>query len=336
MNVEVLYFDGCPSHEALLPRLRELMAQAGVDTPVQLTHIDSVQVAERQRFLGSPTLRIDGEDVDPTASERTDYGLKCRLYPSAEGLRGRVPDELVLAALTRARKPRGCAPAVTPAAPVDFDDWVPALRDVFPAREDAPLALALVRLLSAGQPVSEAALAQTTGRPEREVVERLDGWPNVQRDHQARIVGFSGLTLNTTAHSFRVGDRQLYTWCAWDTLLLPALLAQTARVRAKCAVTDRDVELVVSPSGIESAHPRELHVTFPPLAAVDTNNVTSSFCCHVVFLADADADAEAARTWEATHPGDTVVDVAAAYELGRRTIAPLLRPPAQMPSESGR
>jgi hypothetical protein len=102
--VEVLYFDGCPSHEALLPRLRQLMAQAGVAAPVQLKHIESVQAAERERFLGSPTVRVNGEDVDPTAGERSDFGLKCRLYPGAEGLRGTVPDELVLAALTRAAR----------------------------------------------------------------------------------------------------------------------------------------------------------------------------------------------------------------------------------------
>jgi len=334
VNVEVLYFDGCPSHEALLPRLRELMAQAGVDTPVKLTHIDSVQAAERQRFLGSPTLRIDGEDVDPTASERTDFGLKCRLYPSAEGLRGKVPDELVLAALTRDRQPRGraLAAATATATPINFDDFARVLPDVFTAHEDAPLALALVRLLSAGQPVSEAALAQTSGRPEREVVELLDGWPNVERDERLRIVGFLGLTLNTTAHSFRVGDRQLYTWCAWDTLFLPALLDETARVRAKCAVKGTDVELVVSLRGIESAHPKELQVTVPLLAAVDTDNVTSSFCCHVVFL----ANAEAARTWEAAHPGGTVLDLATAYQLGRHAIAPLHEPTVQMVSEMSR
>jgi hypothetical protein len=79
VRVEVLHFDGCPSHEALLPRLRELMAQVGLDIPVQLTHIESVAAAERERFLGSPTLRINGQDVDPTAGERTGFGLKCRL-----------------------------------------------------------------------------------------------------------------------------------------------------------------------------------------------------------------------------------------------------------------
>jgi len=106
VKLEVLYFDGCPSHEALTRRLRELMARAGVDAPVELRHVESVEAAERERFLGSPTLRVDGQDVDPAAGERTDFGLKCRLYPSLDGLRGTVPDEFVLAAVARARDAR--------------------------------------------------------------------------------------------------------------------------------------------------------------------------------------------------------------------------------------
>jgi hypothetical protein len=103
VKLEVLYFDGCPGHEALMPRLRELMARAGIDAPIEVKHVESAEAAERERFLGSPTLRVNGQDVDPTAGERTDYGLKCRLYPSADRLRGTLPDEFVVAALTRAR-----------------------------------------------------------------------------------------------------------------------------------------------------------------------------------------------------------------------------------------
>ena len=67
MKVEILSFDGCPSYAALMPRLRELMGRAGVDAPVELNRVESVEVAERERFLGSPTLRIDNQDVDPAA-----------------------------------------------------------------------------------------------------------------------------------------------------------------------------------------------------------------------------------------------------------------------------
>jgi hypothetical protein len=55
---------------------------------------------ERERFLGSPTLRVDGVDVEPGAGDRTDFGLKCRVYRTAEGLSGCPADEWVLAALT--------------------------------------------------------------------------------------------------------------------------------------------------------------------------------------------------------------------------------------------
>jgi hypothetical protein len=103
MRIELLYFDGCPSYEAFLPRLRELLAQAGVDTSVELRRVETDADAQRERFLGSPTLRVDGVDIEPGAGDRTDYGVKCRLYRVAEGLRGAPPDDCVLDALRRRR-----------------------------------------------------------------------------------------------------------------------------------------------------------------------------------------------------------------------------------------
>jgi hypothetical protein len=73
---------------------------------VAVRRVESVEAAEREEFLGSPTLRINGEGVDLSAAERRDYGLKCRLYPSYEGLRGAPPEEWLLVALTRASERR--------------------------------------------------------------------------------------------------------------------------------------------------------------------------------------------------------------------------------------
>jgi hypothetical protein len=137
--------------------------------------------------------------------------------------------------------------------PDGFDAFARALQSIFPARNDAPLALTLLRLLSEGRPVTASALAQAAERTEAEVVRRLGGWPNVERDETGRIVAFSGLTLRPTAHAFTVGDRRLHTWCAWDTLFLPALLHETAHVRSTCPVTGSVVELVVAPDGVTSA-----------------------------------------------------------------------------------
>jgi hypothetical protein len=107
MKVEVLYFDGCPNHEALLPHLRELLESHAAGADIELVRVQDADAAERERFLGSPTVRVDGEDVEPGAGERTDFGLKCRLFATPGGRRGMPTDEWVLAALERARTPSG-------------------------------------------------------------------------------------------------------------------------------------------------------------------------------------------------------------------------------------
>jgi hypothetical protein len=99
VKVELLYFDGCPSYEALLPRSRGLLAGEGVEEEVELVRVETPEAAERERFLGSPTLRVDGEDGDPGAAERDDYGLKCRLYRTPRGQSPLPPDEWIRAAL---------------------------------------------------------------------------------------------------------------------------------------------------------------------------------------------------------------------------------------------
>src|SRR6266516_1224365 len=101
MRIELLYFDGCPSYEALLPELRELLSDAGIEDEIELRRVESLAAAERERFLGSPTLRVEGEDVDPTAGERKDFGLKCRLYRSADGYSPTPPATWIRSALAR-------------------------------------------------------------------------------------------------------------------------------------------------------------------------------------------------------------------------------------------
>ena len=102
MKIELLYFDGCPSYAELLPRLRELVAAEGIKDEVELRPVETPEQAEHERFLGSPTVRIDGTDVDPTANGRDDFGLECRLYRTDEGLVRRPPDEWIRSGLGRA------------------------------------------------------------------------------------------------------------------------------------------------------------------------------------------------------------------------------------------
>jgi len=91
MTVELLYFDGCPNYEPLLAQLRALLAERGIDADVKLRRVESAEEAQRERFLGSPTVRVDGVDIEPGAGERVDFGLKCRIYRTSQGLSGMPP-----------------------------------------------------------------------------------------------------------------------------------------------------------------------------------------------------------------------------------------------------
>lgn len=101
-----MYFDGCPSYEALLPRLRSLLEWEGIDERIELHRVETLEAAERERFLGSPTVRINGEDIDAGAAARSDFGLKCRLYRGHDAAITATPsDELIARALRQAAHP---------------------------------------------------------------------------------------------------------------------------------------------------------------------------------------------------------------------------------------
>jgi hypothetical protein len=97
VRLELLYFDGCPHYEALVPVLAALAADCGAE--LRLRRIDSARAAEEERFLGSPSVRVDGVDVDPEAGDRTDFGLQCRVYQSEQGQSREPPVRWIRAAL---------------------------------------------------------------------------------------------------------------------------------------------------------------------------------------------------------------------------------------------
>ena len=69
VEVELLYFEGCPGHRVVRRRLRALLAEAGVNARVRERRVNTDGDARRERFLGSPTLRVNGVDIDPNAAD---------------------------------------------------------------------------------------------------------------------------------------------------------------------------------------------------------------------------------------------------------------------------
>jgi hypothetical protein len=105
VNIEFLFWEGCPSHDEALARLRQVMAEEGISSPVEVVEIETEEQAEAARFVGSPTIRIDGEDIDPPG-EGAIYGLTCRAYRHEDGRITPLPTHnLIRRALLAAQQP---------------------------------------------------------------------------------------------------------------------------------------------------------------------------------------------------------------------------------------
>jgi hypothetical protein len=107
MQVEFLFWAGCPSHPTALADLRAALLETGDDPErVIVREIDSEAGAEAEEFAGSPTIRIDGVDVQPLDDEPT--GLTCRVYRRRDGRISPTPDPADLRdALRAASMPNG-------------------------------------------------------------------------------------------------------------------------------------------------------------------------------------------------------------------------------------
>ena len=99
--MEILSFDGCPSARAARELVASVAAELELDPEIELLDVPDIEQAVRLRFLGSPTVRIGGRDIEPGADSRTDYVLSCRLYRSDEGLRGLPRREWIVEAFGR-------------------------------------------------------------------------------------------------------------------------------------------------------------------------------------------------------------------------------------------
>ena len=194
----------------------------------------------------------------------------------------------------------------------DLNTVVSAMDSVF-SHQDSPagwLWRPLLRLLARGEPVTIAELATATGRPDEDVAQAADRLADTEYDDLGRIVGY-GITLRPTPHRFTVDGHPLYTWCALDTLIFPAILGRPAQVESPCHTTGQPVRLTVEPDRVSDIEPETAVVSV--VTPDDLASVRASFCNHVHFF----ADTEAAQPWLAEHPGGSVLPVADAYQLGR-------------------
>jgi hypothetical protein len=104
VKVEVLYFKGCPNHEPAVELVRKALRNEGLAMPVHEVEIIDPTMAQKFGFLGSPSIRIDGIDVEPGAREIKTFGFGCRTYSDDEGRRSGLPPVGLIQQAARERR----------------------------------------------------------------------------------------------------------------------------------------------------------------------------------------------------------------------------------------
>jgi len=102
IEIDVLYFEDCPNHLPTVERIHAVLHQEGCGAKVREVLVSDVETARYVGFLGSPTVRVNGIDIEPAAIDRRDFGLMCRTYT------GGVPShELIRSAIRSAAESEG-------------------------------------------------------------------------------------------------------------------------------------------------------------------------------------------------------------------------------------
>lgn len=98
MKIEVLYFEGCPNHKPAVARLLSVVREQGIAATVAEVEIRDAETARTARFLGSPSIRVNGVDIDPDSRTATGAGFACRFYAG-----GLPSEDMIRAALREAQ-----------------------------------------------------------------------------------------------------------------------------------------------------------------------------------------------------------------------------------------
>lgn len=202
---------------------------------------------------------------------------------------------------------------------VSLDEIDAALAAAGPSldEEEHRLATAVLRLLSAGAPVSVPAAAAVAGLSASRAGQVLRSWSGVFWDDHDQVTGFWGLALTGMPHRVRRAGTDLGAWCAYDPLFLARVVGDLDVATAD-PVTGQAITYHIGWDGAigGASHPGSV-LSFLRPGRPWGNDVIPSFCHHVWHF----TGPATAQRWTAGHPGTFVISLDTATELARRHAA---------------
>lgn len=112
MKVEILYFEGCPNHTPVLKMVRRVLKREKIEAEVRSVEVPDEKIAGSLRFLGSPSVRVGGLDIEPGRKDDSSF-YGCRTYSVSGKTAGVPPEEWLVEALRRTENEKAacCRPA---------------------------------------------------------------------------------------------------------------------------------------------------------------------------------------------------------------------------------
>jgi alkylmercury lyase len=178
--------------------------------------------------------------------------------------------------------------------------------------EQEKLCLPILHRVSRGKPLPKATLSTSLEISQDELEQRLMRLPDTEFDQEGNIVGW-GVTLVPTRHRFQIDGKFLYTWCAFDTVLFPPTLGETAQVHSTCPATGQPITFVATPSGVVKELTPVSAIMSLIVPAERSECVRATFCEQSLFF----RSELAAAGFLATHPEALILSIEEAAHVGK-------------------
>jgi len=174
------------------------------------------------------------------------------------------------------------------------------------------LCLPIVHQVARGKPLTKAVLGASLQMSQDELEQSLVHVPDTEFDQQGNIVGW-GVTLHPTRHHFQIDGKPLFTWCAFDTVLFPPTLRETAQVQSTCPVIGQPITFVATPEGVVKELTPESAVLSLIIPAERSDCVRDTFCEQSLFF----QSEQAASLWLSTHLDALILSIEEAALVGK-------------------
>jgi hypothetical protein len=318
-RVEILYFGGCPHQAPTRQLVAEIARELELEPDIELVEVNDDEAAQRMRFLGSPTVRINGRDVEPGADGREGtFALSCRVYRDERGLAGRPSRKWIRDALSQA-----AAGAVALAAAEIPRDKQGSERGARLTASERALYTWILRRFRTGRP-NAGELHREAERCGLEPDAALSTLAREDLVHLGRAgevavaYPFSGLE---TAHVVTFADgHKAFAMCAIDALGTAPMFGEPVEIRSRDPLTGERLHGRLTADGEMDWQPRTAVVV---AGVSDRQGESLHGCCPVLnFFASADNG----HRWLEQHPAvrGTVVSLADAVAAGRAVFGDVL------------